>query len=92
MLEALSRIEAAAEAAVEGGADGKKLARRVVDVAVGVWDEDRERNVSIGDNGAEWILEKLEREGTIEKGEKITVLTVSSSGMLVVAPSVDPLS
>jgi hypothetical protein len=78
LLEALSRIESAAKQATEGGATGEQLARKVVDVAVGVWDEDRERNVAIGDNGASWILEKLEREGTIEKGEKITVLTVSA--------------
>lgn len=78
LLEALSRIESAAKEATEAGATGEQLARKVVDVAVGVWDEDRERNVAIGDNGASWILEKLEREGTIEKGEKVTVLTVSA--------------
>lgn len=77
LLEALSRIEAAANGAAKAGVDAKELARKVVDVAVGVWDEDRERNVAIGDNGADWILEKLEREGTLEKGEKINVLTVS---------------
>jgi methylthioribose-1-phosphate isomerase len=74
--EALSRIEAAAKAEVEGGADAEKLAKKVVEVAVGVWEEDKERCEKIGNNGAKWILEKLEREGTIEKGEKIAVLTV----------------
>lgn len=90
MLEALSRIESAAKQATEAGADGHQLARKVVDVAVGVWDEDRERNVAIGDNGARWILEKLEREGTIEKGEKINVLTVSDVVLSSLATRADP--
>jgi methylthioribose-1-phosphate isomerase len=77
LLEALLRIEAAATGAVEGGASGEELAEKVVEVAVGVWSEDKERNERIGDNGADWILEKLEREGSIAKGEKIAVLTVS---------------
>lgn len=46
-------------------------------MSIKVWSEDRERNVRIGDHGAKWILEKLEREGSIAKGEKISVLTVS---------------
>ncbi|GJN91072.1 hypothetical protein Rhopal_004087-T1 [Rhodotorula paludigena] len=74
--EALSRIEAAAHAeAQRDGVTSESLARKVVDVAVGVWVEDKERCERIGNNGAKWILEKLEREGTIEKGEKIAVLT-----------------
>ncbi|TNY20809.1 hypothetical protein DMC30DRAFT_351681, partial [Rhodotorula diobovata] len=74
--EALTRIEAAArEEAARQGATAESLAKKVVDVAVGVWVEDKERCERIGNNGARWILEKLEREGTIEKGEKISVLT-----------------
>lgn len=75
--EALTRIEGAArEEAARQGATAESLAKKVVDVAVGVWVEDKERCERIGNNGARWILEKLEREGTIEKGEKISVLTV----------------
>lgn len=78
--EALTRIEAAArEEAARQGATAESLAKKVVDVAVGVWVEDKERCERIGNNGARWILEKLEREGTIEKGEKISVLTVRLS-------------
>ncbi|BGP40712.1 S-methyl-5-thioribose-1-phosphate isomerase [Rhodotorula kratochvilovae] len=81
--EALSRIEAAARAeAGRDGATAESLAKKVVDVAVGVWVEDKERCERIGNNGARWILEKLEREGAIEKGEKIAVLTVCNTGSL----------
>ncbi|GAA6008867.1 hypothetical protein JCM10207_001751 [Rhodosporidiobolus poonsookiae] len=80
--EALTRIETRAKAAVEGGASAEALAKEVVEVAVGVWEEDKERCERIGNNGAKWILEKLEREGTIEKGEKIAVLTVCNTGSL----------
>ncbi|GAA5919338.1 hypothetical protein JCM5296_001705 [Sporobolomyces johnsonii] len=80
--EALSRIEAAARASVDSGATAPELANKVVEVAVGVWEEDKERCERIGKNGAEWILEKLEREGSIEKGEKLNVLTVCNTGSL----------
>ncbi|GAA5914696.1 hypothetical protein JCM6882_003603 [Rhodosporidiobolus microsporus] len=80
--EALTRIETSAKATVEGGADAEGLAKKVVEVAVGVWEEDKERCERIGANGSKWILEKLEREGTIEKGEKIAVLTVCNTGSL----------
>ncbi|KAL7339656.1 hypothetical protein BJY59DRAFT_720778 [Rhodotorula toruloides] len=74
--EALSRIEASAKAEASAqGATAESLAKKVIDVAVGVWVEDKERCEKIGKNGAKWILEKLEREGTIQKGEKIAVLT-----------------
>lgn len=80
LLEALTRIEAEGNLAVQAGATGEEFAKRIVKVAVGVWEEDLERCKRIGDKGAEWILEKLEREGSIQKGEKISVLTVSSVG------------
>ncbi|GAA5961278.1 hypothetical protein JCM8115_001534 [Rhodotorula mucilaginosa] len=81
--EALQRIEAAARAeAAREGATADSLARKVVEVAVGVWIEDKERCERIGNNGAKWILDKLEREGQIEKGEKIAVLTVCNTGSL----------
>ena len=71
--EALDRINAAAETDEnEVGA----LRKRVVFVCVTVWSEDVERNHLIGDNGAKWLLETLEREGTIEPGCKVCVLTV----------------
>lgn len=76
LAEALTRIETAAKTAVEAGVSGEELAKKVVEVAVRVWSEDRATCVRIGDNGADWILEKLEREGSIQKGEKIAVLTV----------------
>lgn len=78
LLEALTRIEGEGNKAVQEGCSALELAKRVVHVAVGVWSEDRERNHRIGDNGAAWILERLEREGSIQKGEKISVLTVSA--------------
>ncbi|GAA5991905.1 hypothetical protein JCM11641_003016 [Rhodosporidiobolus odoratus] len=80
--EALTRIETSAQKTVEGGASAEELARKVIEVAVGVWVEDKERCERIGANGARWILEKLEREGTIEKEEKIAVLTVCNTGSL----------
>ncbi|KAL8292330.1 hypothetical protein RQP46_001796 [Phenoliferia psychrophenolica] len=82
LLEALTRIETAARKAVDEGATAEQVARRVIDVAVQVWSEDKERNKRIGDNGASWILEKLEREGTIKQGDKICVLTVCNTGSL----------
>ncbi|GAA5903677.1 S-methyl-5-thioribose-1-phosphate isomerase MRI1 [Sporobolomyces salmoneus] len=80
--EALSRIEASAKALVSDGCSPQELAQKVIEVAVGVFEEDKERCEKIGKNGAEWILEKLEREGQIEKGEKINVLTVCNTGSL----------
>lgn len=81
--EALHRIEAAAKAeAAREGATADSLAKKVVEVAVGVWVEDKERCERIGNNGAKWILEKLEREGKIAQGEKIAVLTVRPSSCL----------
>lgn len=82
LLEALTRIEAEARKAVDEGTAAEQVARRVIDVAVGVWSEDKARNKRIGDNGAAWILEKLEREGTIKAGDKISVLTVCNTGSL----------
>ena len=58
LLEALTRIEAEGTLAVSEGSSGEELARRVVDVAVQVWSEDKERNQRIGDNGAKWILDR----------------------------------
>ena len=87
LLEALTRIETAARTAVKEGASAEQVARRVIDVAVGVWSEDKERNKRIGDNGAAWILEKLEREGAIKQGEKICVLTVCNTGSLATSVS-----
>ncbi|GAA5929451.1 S-methyl-5-thioribose-1-phosphate isomerase MRI1 [Sporobolomyces koalae] len=80
--EALSRIEASAQALVTQGCTAEQLARNVIEVAVGVFEEDKERCEKIGKNGAEWILNKLEREGQIEKGAKINVLTVCNTGSL----------
>ncbi|GAA5828636.1 hypothetical protein JCM3766R1_003767 [Sporobolomyces carnicolor] len=80
--EALSRIEQSATAIVAKGCSARDLAENVVEVAVGVFDEDKARCERIGKNGAEWILAKLEREGQIDKGAKINVLTVCNTGSL----------
>lgn len=77
LLEALTRIEKEANESLAEGNDGETLAKRVIKVGVEVWEEDLERCRTIGNNGAKWILEKLEREGSIVAGEKISVLTVS---------------
>lgn len=77
LLEALSRIESAGKDTVQGGADARNLAEAVINVCISVWEDDRERNVKMGDAGAKWIVDKLEKEGSIEAGEKINVLTVS---------------
>ncbi|GAA6062146.1 hypothetical protein JCM10212_002358 [Sporobolomyces blumeae] len=83
--EALSRIELASKHLVEQSEpkpSPTQLANKVIEVAVGVFEEDKARCEKIGRNGAEWILNKLEREGQIEKGEKINVLTVCNTGSL----------
>ena len=74
--EALSRIEEEAKNALKEGSSSKEMAKRISDVAIGVWTEDAARNKKIGDHGANWILQKLEKEGIIKKDEKINVLTV----------------
>lgn len=63
------------------------MAREIVRVAVKVWEDDRERNVKMGDYGAKWILDKSEREGRIAKGGKICVLTVCNTGSLATSVS-----
>ncbi|KDE07692.1 hypothetical protein MVLG_02151 [Microbotryum lychnidis-dioicae p1A1 Lamole] len=83
LLEALNRIEAVANStAAEAGATAEQLAKAVIKVAIKVFEEDKERCQRIGDNGADWIVNKLEGEGSIEKGEKIAVLTVCNTGSL----------
>ncbi|SGY13344.1 BQ5605_C010g05839 [Microbotryum silenes-dioicae] len=83
LLEALNRIEAVANStAAEAGATAEQLAKAVIKVAIEVFEEDKERCQRIGDNGADWIVNKLEGEGSIEKGEKIAVLTVCNTGSL----------
>ena len=77
LLESINRINSAARQAVQEGRSAVETINIIVQVAIGVWSEDKARNKRIGDHGAEWILEKLEREGSIAKGEKISVLTVS---------------
>jgi methylthioribose-1-phosphate isomerase len=78
--EALSRINKAAEDGVKGGLSTTALADKIIEVAKGVWSEDVARNHSIGDKGAAWLLNKLEEEGSIQKGQKINVLTVRVVG------------
>ena len=84
LLESINRINAAANLAVTEGKSAIEAIKIVIQVAIGVWSEDKARNKRIGDNGAEWILEKLEREGSIAKEEKISVLTVRSFRHIVV--------
>ena len=62
--------------------DTRLKAQQVVEAAELVWTEDVNRNVQIGDKGAVWLLEKLERAGAIEKGDKVNVLTVCNTGSL----------
>lgn len=86
--EGLDRIEAASRAAAAAtGSDVRAMADEVIDVAVKVWSDDRQRNVSMGDHGAKWILERSEREGRIEKGGKVSVLTVCNTGSLATSVS-----
>lgn len=78
LAEALGRIRQAA------GSDGHAQAvrTRVVACCVEIWTEDIERCRRIGDNGARWILERLETTGAIERGGKATLLTVCNTGGL----------
>lgn len=82
LLESINRINSAARLAVQEEKSAVETIKVIIQVAIGVWSEDKARNKRIGDNGAEWILEKLEREGSIVKGEKISVLTVCNTGSL----------
>ena len=79
--EAMHRLQAiAAGAAQEDGT--RETAQKIVQAAELIWTEDVARNVLIGDNGAHWLLQKLEGEGAIQAGEKINVLTVCNTGSL----------
>lgn len=62
--------------------DTRERAQKIVDAAELVWTEDVERNQSIGDNGAKWLMDRLEKQGAIEAGESINVLTVCNTGSL----------
>ncbi|KAK4054696.1 S-methyl-5-thioribose-1-phosphate isomerase [Microbotryomycetes sp. JL221] len=75
--EGLERIEQAAKHGTQMEFPPRDLAKQIIEVAVLVWSEDKERNVTIGDNGASWILSKLEKQGQISSGDKISVLTAS---------------
>lgn len=74
--EALTRIELTARTSAGRNPDAALVALDLIDVGISVWNEDKARNKMIGDNGAAWILGKLEREGSIVPGGKICVLTV----------------
>ncbi|KAM0789536.1 hypothetical protein ACM66B_000351 [Microbotryomycetes sp. NB124-2] len=80
--EGLDRIETAAKQGTQLEYSPRDLAQSIIDAAVLVWSEDKERNVTIGDNGAKWILNKLETEGQISATDKISVLTVCNTGSL----------
>ena len=85
--EAMHRLVAIA-AATEEPSDTVLRAQKVVNAAELVWIEDVDRNTKIGDNGATWLLQKLERAGAIKKEEKINVLTVCNTGSLATSVSV----
>jgi methylthioribose-1-phosphate isomerase len=78
--EAMHRLQAVA--AAPEPADVAAKARKIYDAAELVWTEDVERNHRIGDNGASWLLKKLEGAGTIKADEQINVLTVCNTGSL----------
>lgn len=81
--EAMHRLQAiASDTHSAAGDDVRSRAQRLVDAGELVWTEDVERNVRIGDNGASWLLQKLQREGAIVGGERINVLTVCNTGSL----------
>ncbi len=85
--EGLDRINAASNGAAAKGTEVKAMANDIITVAVKVWEDDRERNVKMGDFGAKWILDKSEKEGRIDKGGKISVLTVCNTGSLATSVS-----
>ncbi|KAH8925006.1 putative translation initiation factor [Atractiella rhizophila] len=76
--EALSRIAAVSTAEKSVS----ELVEDVIEVCITVWEEDLERCWKMGEVGGTWLLEKLESEGRIEKGDKIAVLTVCNTGSL----------
>lgn len=86
--EAMHRLQAVASA--QEPTDPAARAQRIFEAAELVWTEDVARNVLIGDHGAQWLINKLEKEGAISAGEKINVLTVCNTGSL--ATSVGPPS
>lgn len=83
--EAMHRLQAIASSSEP--ADIVAKARKIYDAAELVWTEDVERNVKIGDNGANWLLRNLEQSGAIQKDEKINVLTVCNTGSLATSVS-----
>lgn len=83
--EAMHRLQAIANASEP--ADVAAKARKIYDAAELVWTEDVERNVKIGDNGANWLLKNLEQSGAIKTDEKINVLTVCNTGSLATSVS-----
>ena len=62
--------------------DAHSTAQAIAEAAELVWTEDVQRNVRIGDNGAAWLIARLERSGAIQAGQKINVLTVCNTGSL----------
>lgn len=76
--EGLERVDTVCNNATQLEYEPHQLAKAVLETAVKVWEDDHERNIRMGDYGAEWILKKLEADGTIKAGERISVLTVSA--------------
>ena len=83
--EAMHRLQAVSVA--DEPKDPPAKAQKILEAAELVWAEDVARNVLIGDHGAQWLVEKLEREGSVQAGEKINVLTVCNTGSLATSVS-----
>ncbi|GAA97007.1 uncharacterized protein L969DRAFT_96896 [Mixia osmundae IAM 14324] len=60
----------------------EQLVQAIVKTCKSVWQDDIARNVWIGMNGARWLLETLEREGSLKPDESVNVLTVCNTGSL----------
>jgi methylthioribose-1-phosphate isomerase len=85
--EAMHRLQAIAAEREQQQRDVRQKATKIIEAAELVWTEDVARNVTIGNNGASWLLNRLEKEGAISAGESINVLTVCNTGSLATSVS-----
>ncbi|TIB39138.1 hypothetical protein E3P86_01264 [Wallemia ichthyophaga] len=76
---ALDQVRQSAEIDAD---DLNTLKQSIIDQSILIWSEDVERNKKMSDNGANWLINHLESTNKIEKGSKLSILTVCNTGSL----------
>lgn len=67
--------------------DLDSVKQSIINQSILIWSEDVERNKKMSDNGAIWLINHLESTKKIDKGGKISILTICNTGSLATSVS-----